>query len=97
MNPLTRLNNWYQSQCDGNWEHGWGITLGTIDNPGWSIEVHLTESPLEYKPFVPISIDDDDDMDDWIFCKVEEGIFRGSCCPKRLDEMLEIFLDWADA
>lgn len=97
MNPLTRLNNWYQSHCDGEWEHERRIKLRTIDNPGWTIRIGLQDTRLQYKPFAKILIDNDDDMNDWIFCNVEEAIFRGSCGPKRLDEMLEIFLDWAEA
>src|SRR5260221_4160816 len=39
MTALSDLENWYRSQCNGEWEHGEGITIGTLDNPGWSIQV----------------------------------------------------------
>lgn len=96
MSPLTRLNNWYQSHCDGEWEHAFGIAIGTLDNPGWTLKINLQDTELQYKPFAVLSIDNDDDKDDWVYCEVEEGIFHGACGPKRLDEMLETFLDWAE-
>jgi hypothetical protein len=35
--------------------------------------------------------------DDWIICKVEGGKFAARGGPLKLDEMLNIFLRWADA
>jgi hypothetical protein len=31
---LKRLQDWYVSQCDGGWEHTYGISIDTLDNPG---------------------------------------------------------------
>jgi hypothetical protein len=28
---------WYTKQCNGDWEHSYGIRIDTIDNPGWSL------------------------------------------------------------
>jgi len=35
-NELKWLQQWYSEHCDGAWEHGFGITIETIDNPGWA-------------------------------------------------------------
>lgn len=35
------LQNWYSSNCDGDWEHDYGITIETIDNPGWNIKIDV--------------------------------------------------------
>jgi Immunity protein 53 len=32
--------------CDGDWEHSSGVSIGTIDNPGWSLDVELAETNL---------------------------------------------------
>ncbi|MFE2849501.1 Imm53 family immunity protein, partial [Streptomyces scopuliridis] len=32
---LDWLQNWYTQQCDGDWEHEWGVKIATLDNPGW--------------------------------------------------------------
>ena len=29
MDPLKRLQDWYISQCDGDWEHTYGISIAT--------------------------------------------------------------------
>jgi hypothetical protein len=33
-NNLQWLQKWFESQCDGDWEHEFGITFKTVDNPG---------------------------------------------------------------
>jgi len=40
------IQRWFADQCDGEWEHSHGITIGTVDNPGWSIEIDLDETSL---------------------------------------------------
>jgi hypothetical protein len=32
---LTWLQAWYAEQCDGDWEHQFGVSVETLDNPGW--------------------------------------------------------------
>jgi hypothetical protein len=100
MNALTRLQRWYSSQCDGDWEHTWGVKIGTLDNPGWSIDIDLCETTLEGKPFQErsygISEDADASGDEWIICKMEGTVFKGAGGPHKLEEMIEVFLEWAE-
>jgi hypothetical protein len=35
---LAWLEQWYQEQCDGDWEHHCGVTIETLDNPGWLVQ-----------------------------------------------------------
>jgi hypothetical protein len=35
MDEIRELQQWYLAQCDGDWEHEWGVQIGTLDNPGW--------------------------------------------------------------
>lgn len=44
---LARLMAWYQSMCNGDWEHSYGVTLDTLDNPGWLLKVDLIETDLQ--------------------------------------------------
>lgn len=49
-NPLapdgvTRLAQWYASQCNGEWEHSNGLTIVTTDNPGWVVEFYRLNGP----------------------------------------------------
>ncbi len=100
MDALTRLQQWYRSQCDGDWEHSSGVTIGTLDNPGWSVDVDLRDTPLEGKPFKEHSYwvggGAATSGDEWLVCKVEQNVFRGRGGPFKLQEMIEVFLDWAE-
>ena len=93
--PLARLQSWYASQCNEDWEHSYGVSIGTLDNPGWLVEVDLTETELLEKPFNPVNRGDGETDDDWIACKTESGKFIGACGPFNLEETLSVFLDWA--
>ncbi|MFE3999789.1 Imm53 family immunity protein [Nocardioides sp. YIM B13467] len=35
---------WYADQCDGEWEHEFGVKIETIDNPGWSVTIDLVDT-----------------------------------------------------
>lgn len=92
MDVLNAVNEWFQSQCDGDWEHDYGITIETLDNPGWSVEIYLYETELRDKPFE--QIDEWNSDQDWILCKVENYFFKGMGDPKKLERILSIFVQW---
>jgi hypothetical protein len=37
MSCIERIQKWYLEQCNGDWEHSYGIEITTMDNPGWYI------------------------------------------------------------
>ena len=90
---LDRLQSWYASQCDGDWEHDAGITIQSLDNPGWLVKINLEGTPLESRAFSEIR--DSTHHTNWIDCKVEDGIFVGAGGPAELSRILQVFLDWA--
>jgi Immunity protein 53 len=93
MNELIIwLQKWYQSQCNGDWEHSYGITIQTLDNPGWSLFVNLDETVMEDRSFQPIRVERTED--NWVFCEVKNNRFEGACSPLNLVEVLEIFHNW---
>ncbi len=51
MDELTWIQNWYAEQCNGDWEHCYGITIENLDNPGWKVDIPLTDTDLEEKSF----------------------------------------------
>ena len=51
MGILEDVQNWYKRQCDGNWEHHNGITIETLDNPGWQLAIDLTGTKVAEEPF----------------------------------------------
>lgn len=100
MNTIERLQKWYQSMCDGDWEHAYGVHIETLDNPGWHVAIEIKESDLEGKPFsvVEYGIECGSESKDgnWISCSIKDGIFHGHGGPDKLEEMLTVFLDWAE-
>src|SRR5438874_4185980 len=67
---LSWLQRWYSAHCDGEWEHGSGITIETIDNPGWSMTIGLYGTELESATFEPVKTDISET--DWVRCRVAE-------------------------
>jgi Immunity protein 53 len=92
-NILTELQQWYASNCNGDWEHSYGIKIETLDNPGWLLKIELEETNLQNHSF--ISIDIDNNEDDWYICKVNNNRFEALGDPTKLNKLIEIFLDWA--
>jgi hypothetical protein len=88
------LLQWFANQCDGDWEHEYGIRIGTLDNPGWRLRISLIGTELENRNFERITIERSEN--DWVFCFVEEGHFEGACGLFNLIEALKIFRDWVE-
>lgn len=99
--PLARLEAWYLSQCDGDWEHSNGIKISTLDNPGWTVTVDLEDTELEDAPFVEVKRNEVgqnyDDEQEWLWCSKVDKKFDGCGGPKQLEAIIEIFLAWAEA
>jgi len=91
---LERLQKWYLSQCNGDWEHTYGITISTIDNPGWLLEIDLDDTELASKAFDEINVQRVN-TDDWVRCTIDGKKFRGSGGPENLGEVIAEFLRWA--
>jgi hypothetical protein len=41
---LSLLEEWFVARCNGNWEHGSGISIETLDNPGWRVKIDLRDT-----------------------------------------------------
>jgi hypothetical protein len=86
------LQNWYFSNCDGDWEHCYGIKISTLDNPGWYVEINLQETEFENIECSVIQIERSDN--DWVHCKIKENIFIGAGGPNNLIEIITLFKEW---
>jgi hypothetical protein len=91
---LAWLQRWYQSQCDGQWEHSYGVRIDTLDNPGWSVEIDLTGTTLQSGSMQPVVRQGG--ADDWIRCEVKDRKFIGHGDPTKLLEILTAFQEWAE-
>ncbi len=100
MNLIKRLQKWYLSECNGDWEHRYGVQIGTLDNPGWMVDIDLHGTAMENVPFSPVKhgavADNIEDDKNWMSCEVENRVFKGRGGPEKLEEILKVFLDWAE-
>jgi hypothetical protein len=95
MSALRALEAWYARNCDGDWEHSFGITIKTLDNPGWAVRIDLAETALAGQPFETVRIDRA--PDNWFHCSVEADVFKGYGGPGNLHEILDTFAGWVAA
>lgn len=94
-NNLIELENWYKNQCNGDWEHEFGIKIENLDNPGWRLLVPLDRTCLEEKSFTTFEVDRTET--DWIYCKKADGYFKGYGGTHNLDELIALFLSFANS
>ena len=94
MNIINWLEKWYESNCNGDWEHTFGIEISTLDNPGWRVQLNVIETIYKDVIFDDVIIERTDN--DWVHCKKIEGNIDCAGGPKNLEEMLEIIKKWMD-
>ncbi|WP_329233855.1 immunity 53 family protein [Streptomyces sp. NBC_01460] len=87
------LQGWYAAQCDGDWEHEWGVKIDTLDNPGWSVRIDLEDTYLEAHDFPRQDLRRG--KDDWIIARTSDLTFHAACGPGNLTEALTLFRRWA--
>jgi hypothetical protein len=92
---LQRFQWWYFSECNGDWEHQHGITINTIDNPGWGIRIDLSTTPADARQFNRFEIERAED--DWIHAWVEDHKWNAACGPLNLEEALGLFVAWTES
>jgi len=93
-NVLIQFQEWYASQCNGTWEHSYGVKIQTLDNPGWSVLIELTGTPYSESAWPPFKQESSDT--DWIVCSKKDRVFRGCGDPSKLETIIRYFLDCVD-
>jgi hypothetical protein len=96
ISTLDKLQNWFAKECNSDWEDSYGITIETVGNPGWWVEIDLQETALLNKELISINYNMNISSVDWFFCKKEDAKFKASGDPTKLKKILEIFLEWAE-
>lgn len=88
-NNLVWLENWYKTQCNGDWEHAYGIRIETLDNPGWKISVSLENTKWENEILEMKQIENSES--DWYAFGIKEKNFIGAGDPAKLDYLIGLF------
>jgi hypothetical protein len=94
---LDWLESWYSAECDGDWEHSYGIQIDTVDNPGWRIRIDLTGTELQLRSFDRIEVQRAED--DWLQCWRDENgepRWEAACGARNLAEALRVFREWVE-
>ena len=91
---LTWLQAWYSMQCDGDWEHGHGVSIETLDNPGWRVRIDLAGTAARDRPLDPIESHRSEH--DWLVVRLDGSTFEAACGPLNLGEALHTFRLWAE-
>jgi hypothetical protein len=92
MAPLEQLETWYRQMCDGTREHSYGVSINTLDNPGWHVQIDLAGA--SYETLAPRKIGVDKDDADWMRCWIEGKKFEGIGDPGKLGQILGVFAEW---
>jgi immunity protein 53 of polymorphic toxin system len=93
MNPVEFLQSWLQGQANGEWERVRGVTIETLDTPGWMVTIDLAGTQLDGRMMA--AIQKEHSANDWLLCEVEQNQFRGQGDSQKLLAILEIFQRWA--
>ena len=87
---LERLQDWYAQQLNGDWEHGRGICIKSLDNPGWMLDVDLQGIDRDFPP-IPYVLNEQHEGN-WYSFSLENQYFRGAGDPSKLPFLIEAFL-----
>ncbi|GAA0580655.1 hypothetical protein GCM10010172_76910 [Paractinoplanes ferrugineus] len=89
---MTWLQAWYAMQCDGDWEHEFGVQVGTLDNPGWTLAIDLQGTAMAGLTYAGQEIHRSEH--DWFVARVLAERFDVACGPLNLGEAIHEFRMW---
>jgi hypothetical protein len=93
-NNLEWLDDWYQRQCNGEWEHRQGVHLKPLDNPGWHLTINLAgTSAVNARPQ---QLRLETRSGDWLACSIAGECFEGSGDPRKLEQIIGVFRLWVE-
>lgn len=88
-NIFTWLEKWYALNCNGDCEHGYGVHITTLDNPGWHVEMDIKDTCLSHITHNRVSMDNGDN--DWYSYEISDMKFIGFGDPSKLTYLLSAF------
>ncbi len=86
---LGDLQQWYAAQCNGDWEHTYGVSIETLDNPGWRLRVDLVGTELEALTDASGRVERSETG--WLDWRVADGCFEAGCGPYNLGDAVDAF------
>ncbi|QCO35680.1 MULTISPECIES: Imm53 family immunity protein [Leptospira] len=83
------LMKWYQSQCDGDWEHEYGLKINTNKNQAWQVEIDIRFTELH--EFELDTALEQKGTNNWYSFSIKDGRFLAEGDSKKLPIILEKF------
>lgn len=88
------LMQWYKSQCDGDWEHMFGMKIQSDEKANWTVKIDLCNTTMQWIEIPPVYINNG--LNDWMKVtegKDENGFFQfvGNGDSTKLIQIIEIF------
>ena len=99
-NDLEWLDNWYQRQCNGEWEHKQGMRLQPLDSPeslnkpGWHLTINLVGTSAMHAR--PQQLQMETRGGGWLTCSIAGECFEGSGDPRKLEQIIAVFRRWVE-
>lgn len=94
MDILNWIQDWFKSQCDGEWEKDEVIQITTLAAPGWEVEIDISKTSianLEIKWIL-----NEINRQDWYGVKVENQKFFAAGDTGKLIFLLDLFKQMID-
>jgi hypothetical protein len=103
VDDLEWLQQWYAVQCNGDWEQDRGVTIDSLDNPGWWLKVDLAGTPYEARATdallhrsgePPTAERGSVGGPDWMECRIKDRQFHAAGDPRKLRALVRAFREW---
>ncbi|MGJ8716128.1 MAG: immunity 53 family protein [Maribacter stanieri] len=94
MDILDWIQDWFKENCDGDWEHGEVIQITTIDNPGWEVEIDISNTSI-----ASMNLDwilNETSKQDWYGVKIADQKFTAAGDISKLKFLLGLFKEMID-
>lgn len=89
MEILDWIQQWFKNNCNGDWEHGSGIQITTLDNPGWDVEIDISNTSIANLQVEWIL--NEKNKQDWYGVKIEDQKFNAAGDAGKLIFLLNLF------
>jgi len=94
MDILDWIQDWFRENCDGDWEHGEVIQITTIDNPGWEVEIDISNTSIASMELDWIL--NETSKQDWYGVKIADQKFTAAGDTGKLKFLLGLFKEMID-
>ena len=96
---LEWLMGWFESRCDGSWEHKECLRLEAIDNPGWWITIDIAKERVDASKDTVLAVEGEPPSarngnvggPSWMLCQIKAGKFEGAGDSRKLARIIGCF------